>query len=690
MFDIRNITEDEAKKQLEYLAKEIEKADIAYYQNDAPYLDDAAYDKLRRLNDALEAKFPALIRNDSPSKRVGAMVKSEFKKVELSVPMLSLADIFSEEELKDFIMSIKRFLNSSDDIIFTSEPKMDGLSFSALYVNGIFTRGSTRGDGKIGEDITENLKAIRGFPLFLNKEAPEVFEVRGEVFMSKADFLALNQKNEEEHKKTFANPRNAAAGSLRQLDTRITKERRLSFLVYTWGEVSEIRWKSQVEFLEYVKELGFPVNPYNKVCRDEQELLDSFETLMENRADLPYDIDGIVYKVNDLELQKRLGFLTRTPRWAIAHKFPAEQAITRLNNIRVQVGRTGALTPVADLEPVNVGGVLVSHATLHNEDEIKRKDIRIGDMVIIQRAGDVIPQVVSVLTEKRSTELPEFQFPTVCPECGAHAIREEDEAVRRCTGGLSCPAQAVERLRHFVSREAFNIEGLGDKVIDEFYKEGIIKTPYDIFTLEERNKPADLFSASQSLNLENREGWGKKSVSKLFDAINKSKSISLQKFIYALGIRQVGTATAYLIAKHYHTFTAFMSAMVQQDLQLLVSIDGIGPAMAKDIVEFFKEEHNLAVINDLLSVISIEEFEGITNTTSEIFGKTIVFTGTLTTLTRSEAKSKALAFGAKVAGSVSTNTDYVVAGENAGSKLKKAQELGVKVITEEEFNRITA
>ena len=690
MFDIRNITEDEAKKQLEYLAKEIEKADIAYYQNDAPYLDDAAYDKLRRLNDALEAKFPALIRNDSPSKRVGAMVKSEFKKVELSVPMLSLADIFSEEELKDFIMSIKRFLNSSDDIIFTSEPKMDGLSFSALYVNGIFTRGSTRGDGKIGEDITENLIAIRGFPLFLNKEAPEVFEVRGEVFMSKADFLALNQKNEEEHKKTFANPRNAAAGSLRQLDTRITKERRLSFLVYTWGEVSEIRWKSQVEFLEYVKELGFPVNPYNKVCHNEQELLDSFETLMENRADLPYDIDGIVYKVNDLELQKRLGFLTRTPRWAIAHKFPAEQAITRLNNIRVQVGRTGALTPVADLEPVNVGGVLVSHATLHNEDEIKRKDIRIGDMVIIQRAGDVIPQVVSVLTEKRSTELPEFQFPTVCPECGAHAIREEDEAVRRCTGGLSCPAQAVERLKHFVSREAFNIEGLGDKVIDEFYKEGIIKTPYDIFTLEERNKPADLFSASQSLNLENREGWGKKSVSKLFDAINKSKSISLQKFIYALGIRQVGTATAYLIAKHYHTFTAFMSAMVQQDLQLLVSIDGIGPAMAKDIVEFFKEEHNLAVINDLLSVISIEEFEGITNTTSEIFGKTIVFTGTLTTLTRSEAKSKALAFGAKVAGSVSTNTDYVVAGENAGSKLKKAQELGVKVITEEEFNRITA
>ena len=690
MIDITNITEDQAKQQLEYLAKEIEKADIAYYQNDEPYLDDASYDRLRRLNDALEAKFPHLIRDDSPSKRVGAMVKSEFKKVELSVPMLSLADIFSEGELKDFIAGIKRFLNSSEDITFTSEPKMDGLSFSALYQNGIFVRGSTRGDGRIGEDITDNLKAIKGFPLFLNNKVPEIFEVRGEVFMSKKDFLALNQKNEAEHKKTFANPRNAAAGSLRQLDARITRERNLSFLVYTWGEVSEIRWKSQVEFLNYVKTLGFPVNPYNKVCRNDTELLESFESLMENRADLPYDIDGIVYKVNDLELQKRLGFLTRTPRWAIAHKFPAEQAITRLNNIRIQVGRTGALTPVADLEPINVGGVLVSHATLHNEDEIKRKDIRIGDMVVIQRAGDVIPQIVSVLTEKRTEMLPEFQFPTVCPECGAHAIREEDEAVRRCTGGLSCPAQAVERLKHFISREAFNIEGLGDKVIEDFYKEGIVKTPYDIFTLEERNRPADLFSNTPALNLENREGWGIKSVCKLFEAINKSKKISLQKFIYALGIRQVGTATAYLIAKHYHSFENFMNAMIAQDLQLLISIDGIGAAMAQDIVEFFKEQHNLEIIRNLLTVVSIEEFEGIANTSSEIFGKTLVFTGTLTTLTRSEAKSKALAFGAKVSGSVSANTDYVVAGENAGAKLTKAQELGIKIISEEEFNQMTA
>lgn len=690
VLDIKNITEEEAKKQLEYLAHEIEKADEAYYQNDAPYLDDAKYDELRHLNQALEAKFPHLIRADSPSKRVGAKIKSDFKKIELSVPMLSLADIFNESEVSDFVMSIKRFLNQSDDIVFTSEPKMDGLSFSALYKKGVFVQGSTRGDGRVGEDITANLKEIKGFPLFLEKDVPDILEVRGEVFMSKADFLALNSKNEEEHKKTFANPRNAAAGSLRQLDARITGERNLSFIVYTWGEVSDLRWKSQVEFLEFVKNLGFPVNPYNKVCPNEQALIESYKSLMENRADLPYDIDGIVYKVNDLELQKRLGFLTRTPRWAIAHKFPAEKAITRLNNIRIQVGRTGALTPVADLEPINVGGVLVSHATLHNEDEIKRKDIRTGDIVVVQRAGDVIPQIIDVLYDKRpSTGLKEFQFPTVCPECGAHAIREEDEAVRRCTGGLSCPAQAVERLKHFVSREAFNIEGLGDKVIEDFYHEGIICTPYDIFTLEERNQPQDLFSSQESLNLENREGWGKKSVTNLFNAINKSKKISLEKFIYALGIRQVGAATAYLIAKHYHNFGAFMQAMTDGDLQLLVSIDGIGAAMAKDIVEFFGEEHNLEIIKKLLKVVQIEDFDDVISQDSPLFGKTVVFTGTLTSLTRSEAKSKALSLGAKVSGSVSSQTDYVVAGESAGSKLSKAQELGIKIISEEEFYQLT-
>lgn len=685
MFDIKSITEDDAKKQLKYLASEIEKADIAYYQNDEPYLDDAQYDKLRHLNAALEAKFPHLILPNSPSKRVGAKIKSEFKKVELTIPMLSLADIFNEEEVHDFILSIKRFLNTDEDITFTSEPKIDGLSFSARYENGIFVKGSTRGDGRIGEDITENLKVIKGFPLFIQGDVPNIFEVRGEVFMSKNDFFALNKKNEEEKKKIFANPRNAAAGSLRQLDARITEHRNLSFWVYTWGEVSEIYWKTQVEFLDFVKKLGFPVNPYNKLCNNEKELLESYESLMTNRSNLNYDIDGIVYKVNDLDLQKRLGFLTRTPRWAVAHKFPAEKAITKLKNIRIQVGRTGALTPVADLEPVNVGGVIVSHATLHNEDEIKRKDVRIGDMVVIQRAGDVIPQIVEVLTDKRSESLPVFNFPDICPECGAHAIREEDEAVRRCTGGLSCPAQAVEHLKHFVSRDAFNIEGLGDKVIEDFYKEKIIKNPYDIFTLKERNRPTDLFSTNECLNLENRDGWGIKSVAKLFDAINKSKKISLQKFIYALGIRQVGTATAYLIAKHYHNFDNFMKNMINQNIELLISIDGIGPAVAKDIVEFFKENHNITVINSLLSIIHIEDFEDINNSNSKFLGKTIVFTGTLTSLTRSEAKAKALSVGAKVSGSVSSQTDFVVAGENAGSKLKKAQELGVKIISEDDF-----
>ena len=688
MFDIRNISESDAKKELEFLAKEIEKADIAYYQNDEPYLDDAKYDELRHRNNALEAKFPHLIREDSPSKRIGAKVKSEFKKVELQVPMLSLADIFSIDDVHDFILGIKRFLNTSDDIEFTSEPKMDGLSFSARYEKGVFVKGSTRGDGKIGEDITQNLKVIKGFPLFLTGEVGDVLEVRGEVFMSKKDFFDLNAKNEQDNKKIFANPRNAAAGSLRQLDARITEQRNLSFIVYTWGEVSQVLWNTQKEFLDYVKKLGFPVNPYNTLCKNEDELIKSFDYLMENRANLDYDIDGIVYKVNDLELQKRLGFLTRTPRWAVAHKFPPEQAITRLNDIRIQVGRTGALTPVADLEPINVGGVIVKHATLHNEDEIKRKDVRVGDFVIIQRAGDVIPQVIGVLKEKRTDEVKEFVFPNVCPQCGAHTIREEDEAVRRCTGGLTCPAQAIEMLKHFVSRDAFNIEGLGDKVIEDFYNDGIIKTPYDIFTIEERNKPQDLFSTIPSLNLENRDGWGTKSVVKLIEAINKSKKISLQKFIYALGIRQVGIATAYLIAKHYISFENFMKCMREKDIQLLVSIDGIGSAIAKDIVEFFNEEHNIVVINNLLKVIEVDDFEGVINNNSLLLDKTIVFTGTLVTLTRSEAKSKALSNGAKVAGSVSANTDFVVAGESAGSKLKKAQELGIKIISEDEFNQM--
>lgn len=688
MPDISNLSKEQAAKELERLAKEIAKADEAYYQHDDPYLTDAEYDKLKHLNEAIENKYPDLVRSDSPSKRVGAPVKSDFKKITHKVPMLSLADIFSEEELADFVKGVQKFLNTDKDIEFTAEPKMDGLSFSARYEDGILVSGATRGDGKIGEDITDNLRVIKGLPHKVEAaDFPQVMEMRGEVYMSKADFFALNEKNKEENKKPFANPRNAAAGSLRQLDAGITKERKLSLLVYTWGEVSKVSWKSQSEFLEKVKGWGFPVNPYNKLCHNLSEIIESYESLLNNRADLAYDIDGIVYKVNSLELQARLGFLTRTPRWAVAHKFPAEQAVTRIENIRVQVGRTGALTPVADLEPINVGGVVVSHATLHNEDEIKRKDIRIGDYVVIQRAGDVIPQVVSVVLEKRSPGLKEYEFPKTCPECGAHAIREEDEAVRRCTGGLSCPAQAIERIKHFVSREAFNIEGLGSKIVEEFFNEGILQNPADIFTLEERNGgyEDDLFSANQGIHLENREGWGKKSADNLFKAIRSRQQISLPRFIYALGIRQVGAATSLLIAKNYGSFSNFMEKMRIGDTEKLVSIDGIGEAMAKDITEFFKEEHNLRIIAKLLNYVKVEDFEDTTDYNSPLSGKTVVFTGTLEKMTRAEAKAKALSLGAKVAGSVSGSTDYVIMGSSAGSKAQKAQDLGVKILSEEDF-----
>ena len=686
MKPIDQLTKEEALAELKYIAEEMAKSDIAYYQNDAPYLTDAEYDSLKLRNEQLEKRFPELILPNSPSKKIGAPLQSGFKKITHHFPMLSLADIFSIEEVDDFIMSVKRFLNTAETPVFMAEPKIDGLSFSARYENGIFVSGATRGDGIVGEDITENLKTIKQLPLQLDN-APAILEVRGEVYMSKKDFFELNQRYEAEGKKTFANPRNAAAGSLRQLDSKITAERNLSIWAYTWGEVSERQWNSQAEFFKRLKQWGFPVNPHNKLCANQQEIDDNFNHLMEIRADLPYDIDGIVYKVNDIALQERLGFLTRTPRWAVAHKFPAEQAITKINNIRIQVGRTGALTPVADLEPVTVGGVVVSHATLHNEDEIKRKDIRIGDWVIIQRAGDVIPQVVAVLPEKRPSDSQEFIFPTTCPVCGAHAIREEDEAVRRCTGGLSCPAQAVERLIHFVSKDAFDIEGLGEKIVEDFYKEGILHTPNDIFTLEERNDDGDLFSfqSGSALHLESREGWGKKSVSNLFTAIQRKRIMPLDRFIYALGIRQVGTATSRLLAQNYGSFTAFMNDMRAKETAKLVSIDGIGGAMAKDIVEFFQEEHNLNIIQKLLAYVKVEDFIDDTKKDSPISGKTVVFTGTLEQMTRSEAKAKALSLGAKVAGSVSSHTDYVIMGADAGSKATKAKELGITILSENEF-----
>ena len=685
--EIKELNEEEAKQELAYIASEMAKSDIAYYQNDNPYLTDAEYDSLKRRNEELEKIFPHLKRKDSPSQKVGAPILSAFKKVTHRFPMLSLGDVFSSEEVDDFIMGVKRFLNTSKDITFMAEPKIDGLSFSARYENGRFVQGATRGDGITGEDITENLKTIRQLPQHIEGNVPEILEIRGEVYMAKSDFFALNNKYQQEGKKTFANPRNAAAGSLRQLDAKITAERNLSIFAYTWGEVSERVWTSQEDFFKHLQEWGFPINPHNKLCQNLQEIEENFAKLSEIRSSLPYDIDGVVYKVNDIALQERLGFLTRTPRWAIAHKFPAEQAVTKINNIRVQVGRTGALTPVADLEPINVGGVIVSHATLHNEDEIKRKDIRIGDSVIIQRAGDVIPQIVSVIKEKRSQDSKEFIFPTTCPICGAHAIREEDEAVRRCTGGLTCPAQAKERIIHFVSRDAFDITGLGSSIIEDFYNDGILKNPADIFSLEERNQEGDLFSQQKSsvLHLEQREGWGKKSVEKLFQAITLKKKISLPRFIYALGIRQVGTATALLLARHYGTFAKFKQEMENKETGPLVSIDGIGASMATDIVEFFQEQHKQEIINRLLERITVEEYIDTTNYDSPLSGKTVVFTGTLEQMTRSEAKAKAQSMGAKVAGSVSSKTDYVIIGADAGSKAAKAQELGIKILSEQEF-----
>ena len=687
MKEINELTGEEAAAELAHIAREMAKADIAYYQNDNPYLTDAEYDSLKKRNEEIEARFPELIREDSPSKKIGAPLKSGFGKIPHRFPMLSLGDVFSLEEVDDFVLSVKRFLNTADSIDFMAEPKIDGLSFSARYENGRFVQGATRGDGTTGEDITANLRTIRLLPQELPADAPRILEVRGEVYMAKADFFALNQKYEAEGKKTFANPRNAAAGSLRQLDSKITAERNLSLFAYTWGEVSERCWNSQEEFFDRLKKWGFPTNPLNKLCRSLQEIDENFTRLMEIRAELPYDIDGIVYKVNSIALQERLGFLTRTPRWAVAHKFPAEQAVTKVNNIRIQVGRTGALTPVADLEPVNVGGVIVSHATLHNEDEIKRKDIRVGDTVIIQRAGDVIPQVVAVLPDKRPDDSKEFVFPHFCPECGAHAVREEDEAVRRCTGGLTCPAQAIERLKHFVSRDAFDIEGLGGKIIEDFYKEKIIGGPVDIFTLKKRNtgQKTDLFDAGEGLQLEKREGWGKKSVENLFAAIDKRRTIPLARFIYALGIRQVGVATSRLIAQNFESWTHFEEEMAAGKSEKLLSIDGIGESMAHDIVEFFKEEHNILTIRRLREEITIEYFNEKIDADSPLAGKTVVFTGTLDKLTRSEAKAKALAAGAKVAGSVSKNTDYVVIGAAPGSKAKNAAELGIPLISEDEF-----
>ena len=689
--DLFSSAEDKAKEELAFLAKRLQELDDAYYQNDAPLVTDAQYDALKRRNEELEARYPHLVRDDSPSKRVGAKASSDFAKVAHGIPMLSLGDIFSVEEAGDFVDKVKRFLglDASEDVAFMAEPKLDGLSFSALYVNGVFVRGATRGDGAVGEDITENLKMIGNLPRRLSapdglpaSDIPERIEIRGEVIMNKADFLALNEEQEAKGKKTFANPRNAAAGSLRQLNPQITKQRRLSLIGYTYGETSAVNWKTHGEFLEKIKSWGFPVNTENKLCRSVGEIAAYFAALGEKRPFLPYDIDGAVYKVDRIDYQNRLGVLSRTPRWAIAHKFPAERAVTRLNKIRIQVGRTGALTPVADLEPVNVGGVLVSHATLPNADELKRKDIREGDFVIVQRAGDVIPQIVGVVLEKRPAGAEEFVFPDKCPVCASSVVQEEGEVVKRCSGGLVCPAQAVEKIRHFASRDALDIEGMGEKNVALFFEKGWLKTPSDIFYLQERYGDA----------IRGLDGWGDKSASNLFDAIDKvRRGTAFEKFLFALGIMQIGQATARVLAAHYLTPAALLDAMTaakdgaSEAYADLINIESVGAVVAQELVDFFDEPSNRAELEKLLSLIDVRAFVLPDVSKSALAGKTVVFTGSLERMTRNEAKAKALAAGAKVAGSVSKKTDYVVLGADAGSKEAKARELGVAILSEDDF-----
>lgn len=668
------------------LAAEVARHDVLYHQNDAPVISDAEYDALRRELEALEEKYPALAGAHSPAQKVGAKPAKGFKKVTHRVPMLSLSNVFSEEELSDFLDRVRRFLNwpEREDLDICAEPKIDGLSCSLRYEKGVLVQAATRGDGAEGEDITANVKTISDVPQTLPHGAPDVIEVRGEIYMRRDDFQALNNRQAAEGKPVFANPRNGAAGSVRQLDSSITAARPLHFFGYALGEVSQKIADTQTGIRDQLAAWGFAEAKPFALCRDARDIMAYFTKVMNDRADIPYDIDGVVYKVNRLDLQERLGFVSRAPRWATAHKFPAERAVTVLKDITVQVGRTGTLTPVAELEPITVGGVVVSRATLHNEDEIARKDVRVGDHVVIQRAGDVIPQVVEVLIDRRTNHSKLFVFPDTCPACGSHAVREVGEVARRCTGGLICPAQAVERLKHFVSRGAFDIEGMGTKIIESFYQDGLIKTPADIFRLEDQDK-------TSLTPLRAREGWGDLSARNLFAAITARRTIALPRFIYALGIRQVGEATAKKLAAHYGSWPTLRQAMMSARgvespaYQDLLNVEDVGGSVAADLIDFFHESHNQKVLDDLESLLMIEPYVAPAASNSAVAGKTVVFTGTLTQTTRAEAKAKAEAMGAKVAGSVSSKTDYVVAGEDAGSKLKTARELGVTVLSEAEW-----
>ncbi len=690
--DVDTLTEGQALVELARLAQALAQANRAYHTLDAPEISDAAYDALKRRNAAIEARFPALKRVDSPSDQVGAVPGMGFGKITHAVPMLSLENAFEDSDVTDFIDRVRSFLGHAGTLVFTAEPKIDGLSLSLRYEGGVLVQAATRGDGAVGENVTDNARTILDIPQTLGG-APDVMEVRGEVYMSHADFAALNARQADKGDKPFANPRNAAAGSLRQLDASITAARPLRFFAYAWGDLSAPLADSQFGAIQRLQAMGFKTNALTILADTTDALLAHYRSIESQRASLGYDIDGVVYKVNDLALQARLGFRSTTPRWAIAHKFPAELAWTRLEGIDIQVGRTGALSPVARLAPVTVGGVVVSNATLHNEDYILGrdskgnpirggKDIRLGDWVQVYRAGDVIPKINDVDLEKRPADAQPFTFPTRCPECGSEAHRAEGDAVRRCTGGLICPAQAIERLKHFVSRGAFDIEGLGAKQIEMFFHDRLlpIKTPAEIFTLAARD-------SAQLARLENRDGYGKTSVVKLFAAIEAKRRIGLDRLIFALGIRHAGEAAAGLLARHYGSWPAFEAAVTAArpgtpDWDELTAIDGVGQVLATSLTEAFQNPAERAAIDALVAQLDpqpVEKPKG----DSALAGKTVVFTGTLERMTRAEAKARAEALGAKVAGSVSAKTDFLVAGPGAGSKAKEAERLGITILTEE-------
>jgi DNA ligase (NAD+) len=701
--DPAELTEAQAKAELRRLAAEIAEHDRRYYQEDKPTISDAAYDALRARNAAIEQRFPHLIRADSPSRRVGAAPTGRFKKVRHAVPMLSLDNAMSEQDVIDFVARIRRFLRLGDNekIAFSAEPKIDGLSVSLRYEAGELVTGATRGDGSEGEDVTANIKTVKDVPHKLRgRRVPAIAEVRGEVYMTKADFLKLNERQKAIGGQVFANPRNSAAGSLRQKDPAITASRPLGFFAYAWGEMSEMPADTQSGMIEWFEACGFKTNPLTKLCHSLDELIAFHRSIEEQRAKLAYDIDGVVYKVDRIDWQERLGFVSRSPRWAIAHKFPAERAITVLKDIEIQVGRTGVLTPVGKLEPVGVGGVIVQNVTLHNEDYIKGiggdgapirggHDLRIGDTVVIQRAGDVIPQVVDVLIDKRPKGAKPYRFPTKCP-CPLHTdvVREltatgEEGARSHCTGEFACPYQKIEHLKLFCSRGAFDIEGLGEKQIEFFFAKGWVKEPADIFTLEKRHRS----------ELLEEEGYGETSVRNLFNAINQRRKIALERFIYALGMRHVGETTARALARGYGSWKSFYDAALKvakgdaEAIAEMDALDQIGDTVIDSIKAYFGESHNKGIVERLTREVEILNAER-PKTDSKIAGKTVVFTGTLEKMTREEAKAQAERLGAKAAGSVSKKTDFVVAGPGAGSKLADAKKLGVRVLSEDEWLKL--